>query len=103
MKKVRNAHDYCYVETPNKDNKMLKYNHGKKSLKVSGIIYVNLKCLLEKMLSCQKCSHEKSYTVKKTKHTPSRYSLFANCSFDSTKNKLDCYKVKIVWKGFAKT
>ena len=29
---------------------------------------------------------------KKTKHTPSGYSLFANFSFDTTKNKLDCYK-----------
>ena len=41
---------------------------------------------------------------KKTKHTPSGYSLFMHCSFDPTelhsmelhsaKNKLDCYKGK---------
>ena len=29
---------------------------------------------------------------KKSKHTPSGYSLFTNCSFDKTKNKLDCYR-----------
>ena len=29
---------------------------------------------------------------KKSKHTPSGYSLFTNCSFNPTKNKLDCYK-----------
>ena len=29
---------------------------------------------------------------KKTKHTPSGYSLFTNCPFDPTKNKRDCYK-----------
>ena len=29
---VCNDHDYCYVEMPN-DNKILKYNHGEKSLK----------------------------------------------------------------------
>ena len=29
---------------------------------------------------------------KKTKHTPFGYSLFTNCSFDTTKNKLDCYR-----------
>ena len=40
------------------------------------------------MLSCQS-NPEKPYTEKKTKHTPSGYSLFANCSFDATKNKLD--------------
>ena len=27
-------HDYCHVEVPNEDNKILKYNHGEKSLKV---------------------------------------------------------------------
>ena len=40
------------------------------------------------MHSCQS-NPEKPYTEQKTKHTPSGYSLFANCSFDATKNKLD--------------
>ena len=26
--KVCNDHDYCYVEMPDEDNKILKYNHG---------------------------------------------------------------------------
>ena len=36
-------------------------------------------------------------TVSKTKinrNTPSGYSLFTNCSFDSAKNKLDCHRGK---------
>ena len=79
------------VMQPNEYNKILKYNHGKKSLKVPSTIYANLQCLLEKMLSCQN-NPEKSCTEKKTKHTRSGYSLFTNCSFDLTKNKIDCYK-----------
>ena len=31
--RVCNDHDYCYVEMPNEDNKILKFNHGEKSLK----------------------------------------------------------------------
>ena len=27
-------HDYCYVEMPKEDNKILKYKHGEKSVKV---------------------------------------------------------------------
>ena len=27
-KKVCENHDYCYIEMPEKDNKILKYNHG---------------------------------------------------------------------------
>ena len=76
---------------PDAGNKILKYSYGEKSLKAPFMIYVDLECLLEKMHSCQN-NLEKSYTEKKTKHTPSGYSLFTNCSFDATKNKLDCHK-----------
>ena len=34
---------------PNRFDKILKYNPGEKSLKVSFIIYSDLECLLEKM------------------------------------------------------
>ena len=39
---------------------------------------------------------------KKTKHTPSGYSLLTNCSFDATKNKLDCYRSKDCMERFCK-
>ena len=53
------------------------------------------------MHSCQN-NPEKSYTEKKTRHTPSGYSLFTNCSFDATKNKLDCYRGKDCMERFFK-
>ena len=52
MKKC-NGHDHCYVEMPDKDNKILKYNHREKPLKVPIMIYTDLECLLEKIHSCQ--------------------------------------------------
>ena len=51
--KVCNNHDYCFVEMPNDDNKILKYNYGEKPLKLTAIIYVDVECLLEKIHSCQ--------------------------------------------------
>ena len=54
----------------NENNKILKYNHRKKSLKAPAIIYADLECLLEKMHSCQN-NLQKSYTEKNTKHMPS--------------------------------
>ena len=36
----------------------------------------------------------KNLMQKKNKHTPSGYSLFTQCLFDATKNKLDCYRGK---------
>ena len=38
----------------------------------------------------------------KNKHTSSGYSLFTNCSFDQTKNKLDCYRDKDCMERFCK-
>ena len=76
--KVCNNHDYCFVEMPNDDNKILKYNYGEKPLKVTAIIYADLECLLEKIHSCQN-NPEKCDTEKKIKHIPSGYLLFTNC------------------------
>ena len=42
-------HDYCYVEIPKEDIKILKYNHGEKSMKIPFIIYADLESLLKKM------------------------------------------------------
>ena len=90
---VCNDHEFCCVEMPDEGNKILKYNYGEKSLKGPFMIYADLECLLEKMHSCQN-NPEKSYTAKKTSHTPSGYSLFTNCLFDAAKIKLDCYRGK---------
>ena len=59
-----NDHDYCYVEMPNDENKILKYSHREKSLKAPAIIYADIECLLDKMHSYQN-NHEKFYKEKK--------------------------------------
>ena len=46
--KVCNDHDYCWVEMPNEDNKILKYNHGEKPVNAPFVIYADLEFLLEK-------------------------------------------------------
>ena len=55
--------------------------------------------MLKKINTCQK-SPEKSSTTKINKHTPFGYSLFTQCSFDITKNKLDYYRGKNCMKNF---
>ena len=51
-KKVCENHDYCYVKMTEEDNKILKYNHGEKSMKVPFIIYADVETLLEKLSTC---------------------------------------------------
>ena len=84
---------------PKEDNKILKYNHGEKSMKVPFIIYADLESLLEKMSTCHN-NPKKLSTTKINRYTASVYSLFRNCSFDTTKNKLDYYTGENCMKNF---
>ena len=100
-KKICENYDYCHVEMPTKDNNIIKYNQGEKSMKVPFIIYTDLECLLEKMSTCVNNPNE-SATTKINKHTPLGYSIFTRCSFDESKNKLNYYRGKDCMKKLCK-
>ena len=100
-KKICESHDYCHEEMPNEDNKIIKYNQGEKSIKSPFIIYADLECFLEKISTCYN-NLEESSTTEINKHAPSGYLLFTHCSFDKTKNKLDCYRGEDCLKKFCK-
>ena len=100
-KKIRENHDYCHVEMPTKDNNIIKYNHGEKSIKMPFTIYPDLEYLLEKIDTCEN-DPNKSYTTKINKHIPSGYSIFTHCSFDESKNKLNYYRGDDCMEKFCK-
>ena len=56
---------------------------------------------LKKVSTCHN-NPEKLSITKINEHTASRYSLFTNYSFDTTKNKLDCYRGKDCMERFCK-
>ena len=92
-------HDYCHVEMPNENNKILKYNPGEKGVRVQFITYADLECLLEKISSCH-YNPKKSSKTKINKHKASGYSLFTHSSFDARKNKLSHYRGQDNMKKF---
>ena len=47
-KKMYENHDYCYVQMPNNENKILEYKHSQKSKRALFVIYYDLECLLQK-------------------------------------------------------
>ena len=63
------------IAMPEEDNKILKNNHGEKSMRTRFVIYADLECLLEKMSTCHN-DPEKSVTSKVNKNTPSGYWLY---------------------------
>ena len=100
-KKICENHDYCRVEMPTKDNNVIKYNHGEKSIKLPFVVYADLEFLLEKM-STGYNKPEESSTTKINKHTPSGYSIFTHCSFDKSKSKLNYYRGEDCMTKFCK-
>ena len=61
-------YDYCHVDMPKEDEKILKYNHGQKSLKA----------LFVKKEQSRRNNPENSYTERKAKHKYSGYSWSLN-------------------------
>ena len=88
---------------PTKDNNVIKYNHGEKSIKLPFVVYADLECLREKMNTCYN-KPEESSTMKINKHTPSGYSIFTHCSFDKfiRKSKLNYYRGEDCMEKFCK-
>ena len=89
-KKMCENHDYCYVQMPNNENKTVKYKHSQKSKRAPFIIYSVLECLLQKTIMIN--NDQNKSTIKINNHIPFGYSMYTQCSFDNTKNKLDHYK-----------
>ena len=77
---------------PKGDDKILKYNHGEKYMKVPFIIYADLESLLEKTSTCHN-NPKKLSTTKINKHTASGYSWF---HLMQEKLSLSVIEVKIV-------
>ena len=69
-KDVCENHDYCYIEMPKKNNKILKYNHGEKSVKIPLLINADIECLLERIDTFHN-NPKKSSTTKIATHLAS--------------------------------
>ena len=65
------------------------------------IIYTDVECLLKKwtlvMVILKNHQQLKNMNIK-----ASGYSVFTHCSFDTAKNKLDCYRGKDCMENFCK-
>ena len=100
-KKICENYDYCNIEMPSPNNNIIKYNSGEKSLELPFIIYADLEYLLKKIDTCYN-NPELSSTTKINQHIPSGYSIYTNCSFDKSNNKLSYYRGEGCMKRFCK-
>ena len=94
-KKICENHDYCHVEMPTKNNNIIKYNHGEKSMKLPFVIYADLECLLEKMSTCINNPNESSTTkIISIHHRVIQYLLIVHSM--NQKPNLIIIEVKII-------
>ena len=64
-----------------------------------------MECLLKKIDTCQNNPVDDRYlssTTKINQHIPSGYSIYTNCSFDKSNNKLSYYRGEDCMKRFCK-
>ena len=97
------SHNYCYVEMPTGENKVIEYKQSKKSQKSKKapfIIFSDLECLLK---TNNDQNNDQNNSIAITNHIPCGYSMYTHCSFDSAKNNLDFYRGKYCMKEFADT
>ena len=99
---ICNKHDSCRIEMSKLAEKILKYAHGKNSLKAPFAIYLDLECLLKKEQSCQN-NPEKLYTKKKAKHEPSGWAMFTTGSLMQQKISSIITEEEIVLKNYVKS
>ena len=90
-KKICENHEYCNIEMPSPNNNIIKYNQGDKSLELPFIIYAKIDT-----------NPDLSSTTKINQHIPSGYSIYTNCSFDKSNNKLSYYRGEDCRKRFCK-
>ena len=100
-KKICENHEYCNIEMSSPNNNIMKYNQGEKSLELPFIIYADLECLFKKIDTCQN-NPDLSSTTTINQHIPSGYSIYTNCSFDKSNNKLSYYRGEDYMKRFCK-
>ena len=84
-----------------KEETVLKFNHGEKSMKNPFIIYADIASLLDKIDECQ------SNPEKPSKTTINMckvfwYQLFTCCSFDDIKDKHNSYRGNYCIKNFSR-
>ena len=77
-------HDYCYVQMPNNENKILEYKHSQKPKRAPFVIYSDLECLL------QKTNEEEEYK----NHKNQKVCYICNKEFSGYDEDENYYKVK---------
>ena len=69
-----NNHNYCKIDFPSEENKILSYSQGSYALKMTHAIYVDIECLLVKHKTCSNNSN-KSFSQTISTHVPCGYSI----------------------------
>ena len=91
--------DFCTVNMPCDDTKIIEFYQYQNSDKAPFIIYADLECIIEEIDGCENNSENLS-TTKVSKHISSGFSLSTVYSFRSIENNHDVHRGKNCTKKF---
>ena len=96
-----NNHNFCETEMPTEKDKILKYSHGEKSLRVLAAYYCDIESLIKKIDTCRN-NPEQSSTTRVSKHKPCGFSIVAKSSLTNIREENTCYRSKDCMKKYYK-
>ena len=71
---------------PTEKDKILKYSHGEKSLRVAVAYYSDIECLIKQIDTCHKSSEQTS-TTRVSKYDPYGFSIVAKSTLTNIREK----------------
>ena len=81
-----NNHKFCEKQMPNEKDKILKYSHGEKSLRVPVAYYSDNECLIKQINTCHN-NPEQSFTTRISKHDPFGFPIVAKSPLTNIREK----------------
>ena len=86
---------------PNEKDKMPKYSHGEKSLRVPVAYYSYIECLIKQIDTCHS-NPERTSKSRVSKHEPCGFSIVAKSPLTNIREKNTCYRGKDCMEKYCK-
>ena len=86
-----NNHEFCEIEMPTERDKILKYSHGEKLLRVPVAYYSDIKCLINQIDTWHNNPKQTSPT-RVSKHDLCGFSTVVKSPLTNIREKNTCYK-----------
>ena len=100
-KRLCDNHKFWEIEMPIEKDKILKYSHGQKSLRIPAVYYSDIECLSKQIDTCHN-DPEQTSTTRVSKHEPCGFLIVAKLPLINIREKNTCYGGEFCMENYCK-